>query len=186
LNRIFIGSHSLPPSPVRRFGPSRTELVIGLQRHDHPHRASRAAPSCAQGQDTHRTPRVDLDGWQQVERWRVHPQDCRERPPQPEAPLWRCFPRELYGRCLNSLSFKHQVASCWQPSRCLCCHGLRHRAKDCTRPHHPPPPPLRSSRHQPIRVIHPVLDERTSSTTTAAVGEGPIRRTREGGVNGSR
>jgi hypothetical protein len=49
-------------------------------------------------------------------------------------PLRRCFPKELTERCLNCLSFKHRVASCWQPSRCLRCHSFRHRAKDCTRP----------------------------------------------------
>jgi hypothetical protein len=38
-------------------------------------------------------------------------------------PLRRCFPKELAERCLNGLSFKHRVASCWQPSRCLRYHG---------------------------------------------------------------
>ena len=89
-----------------------TELVVGLRRHDHPHGAGRAAPSRVRGQDAHRPPRVDPDGWQRVERRRAHSRDHRERPHRPGAPPRRCFPKELDGRCLNCLSFKHQVASC--------------------------------------------------------------------------
>ena len=39
-----------------------TELVVGLQRHDHPRKAGRAAPSRVRGQAAHHPPRVDPDG----------------------------------------------------------------------------------------------------------------------------
>ncbi|CAN6302705.1 unnamed protein product [Urochloa humidicola] len=144
------GRRQPPPSPQMAKRRSRrssrwrgtTKTVVGLQRYDHPRKASLVAPTCDRGQVALRPPRVDPDGWQRVERrrapQRMAPQ-LPQQPPQPEALPQRCFPKVLDGRCLNCLSFKHRVASCRQPSRCLRCHGFRHHAKDCTRPRRPPP-----------------------------------------------
>ena len=81
------------------------------------------------------------------------------------------------GRCLNCLSFKHQVASCYQPSWCLRCHGLRHRAKDCLRPRRPQ---LHSAQARlddrvapaGFRHDHPPISDDRSLPTTAATGGG--------------
>jgi hypothetical protein len=84
-----------PPPPRRsRRGTHRhetTKMVIGLRRYDHPRAAF--------------APCVDPDGWQRVQRRCVSSRV--ERAPQPEAPVQRCFPKELDGQCLNCLSFKH-------------------------------------------------------------------------------
>jgi hypothetical protein len=41
LNRIFIGSHSLPPSLVRRFGPSPDRIQVDTE-----HKTSSRPPCC--------------------------------------------------------------------------------------------------------------------------------------------
>jgi hypothetical protein len=71
---------------------------------------------------------------------------------------------------LDCLSFKHRVVACRMPPRCLRCHGLRHRARDCLLPRRPP---LRPSRSQlDVRVVprdRPPDDQPLSTTTTGHI-----------------
>jgi len=73
----------------------------------------------------------------------------RRRVSAPDAEGWQLqcrgvvregWQRQLRGRCLNCLSWKHRVATCRLPCRCLRCNGLGHLARACKRPRTVPAP----------------------------------------------
>ncbi|CAN6214543.1 unnamed protein product [Urochloa humidicola] len=91
-------------------------------------------------ESSRRQPRVDADGFQEFVSRSTRRRLCREaaRPAPAASTPSRFIPSELFGRCLNCLSYSHRVATCKLPRRCLRCHGFRHLARDCDRPRYAP------------------------------------------------
>jgi hypothetical protein len=77
----------------------------------------------------------DADGWREIlPQLETQPAVVSVEHRQKQLPQARRIPAELHDRCFNCLSYSHRVATCRLPWRCLRCHGLRHLARECTRP----------------------------------------------------
>ncbi|CAN6205195.1 unnamed protein product [Urochloa humidicola] len=101
-----------------------------------------ALPGDGHTAGSHRRPKVDADGFEEVmsRSYRRRLQRFEAPPDRSSAPSSsRRIPPELRDRCLNCLSYSHRVATCRLPPRCLRCHKFRHLAKDCR---YPRPRPL--------------------------------------------
>jgi hypothetical protein len=125
--------------------------------------------------------RPRLDGFQeylsQAARRRIRREEQPHSPPLlRQRPAQRRIPPELFGRCLNCLSYSHRVATCQLPRRCLRCFGRYHLARNCSLPWSPPPRrEAAGASGAPQNTPHPQRFERSQGPSTPTASQTPCR-----------
>ncbi|CAN6221799.1 unnamed protein product [Urochloa humidicola] len=126
-----------PPPPLRVVPATGVGARLPIQNRLGPRVPPVVLPGDGHTAGSHRRPKVDADGFEQVmsRSYRRRLRRSKAPPDRSSAPpsSRRILP-ELRDRCLNCLSYSHRVATCRLPQRCLRCHKFRHLAKDCRRP----------------------------------------------------